>query len=190
VNGQWDVYEYEPEGIGSCTPETVSGSDVYVRSESGCVGLLSSGASAEASAFLDASESGGDVFFLTTAKLAPQDFDNAFDIYDAHECTSSSPCIAPPGQSPPACETAEACRGVQAPQPGIFGPPPSATFKGQGNLTPAAPVVVKKVPKKAVKCGKGLVKKKVKNKETCVKKPKKKKNKAKKSAHISRRAPR
>lgn len=38
----------------------------------------------------------GDVFFLTTAKLTSQDSDQAFDLYDAHECASESPCIAPP----------------------------------------------------------------------------------------------
>jgi hypothetical protein len=155
VNGQWDVYEYEPAGVPAgehaCSPASASGSEVYrpakstviegrtVEEGAGCVGLISSGASAEESAFLDASETGGDVFFLTTAKLQPQDYDNAFDVYDAHECTTGSPCIAPPGQSPPPCETAESCRGAQAPQPGIFGQPPSATFNGQGNLTPAAP---------------------------------------------------
>jgi hypothetical protein len=63
--------------------------------------LISSGESAQESAFLDASESGGDVFFMTTAKLAPpQDFDHAYDIYDAHECTSASPCIPHPWPRP------------------------------------------------------------------------------------------
>jgi hypothetical protein len=52
-----------------------------------------------------------------------------------------------------------------------------------------ATVIPKKVTK-TVKCKKNFVKKKVKKKETCVQKPKKKKNKAKKSAHIDRRASR
>ena len=45
------------EGVGSCTRP------------GGCVSLISSGTSSEESAFLDASENGDDVFFLTTARL-------------------------------------------------------------------------------------------------------------------------
>ena len=52
VNGTWDVYEYEPEGVGSCGPAAASGSVVYrperetasgVVEPAGCVGLISSG---------------------------------------------------------------------------------------------------------------------------------------------------
>ncbi len=210
-NGNWDVYEYEPKGVPAggehpCQPEAASGSVVFkpareyqvpgsggapaVSGEEpeGCVGLISSGASNEESAFLDASAgngegesggpgsvAGGDVFFLTTAQLESQDTDTAYDVYDAHECTTTSPCIPPPPSNPRQCETEASCKQPPTPQPGIYGAPPSATFNGLGNFTPGAPVVPKKVTKKKLaKCPKGKVRNK---KGRCVKKPKPKKRK-------------
>lgn len=143
VNGNWDVYEYEPQGLGSCA---VSQSTFSERSE-GCVGLISSGSSAEESAFLDASESGGDVFFLTTSKLAPQDYDDSLDIYDAHECTSAAPCFPASAEQPPVCATEASCKAAPTPQPSIFGLPSSATFSGTGNVV-AAPATAVKVKAK------------------------------------------
>jgi hypothetical protein len=134
VNGTWDVYQYEPPGVGDCSVSLPS----YSERSGGCVGLISSGASPEESAFLDASATGGDVFFLTTSKLASQDFDKALDVYDAHECTSGSPCFAVPPGSPPACSTGDACKAAPSPQPALFGAPSSATFSGAGNVTPSA----------------------------------------------------
>jgi hypothetical protein len=167
------VYQYEPPGQGSCTTSRATFSG---RSE-GCVNLISSGTSNEESVFLEASESGGEVFFLTTAKLATQDYDTSFDIYDARECTAQSPCAAPSVEAPPACTTPEACRAPLEPQPAIFGAPPSQTFSGAGNIVP------EKIVKKAVKCKKGFVK----NKNKCVrKKTKKKIKKARKSSKASR----
>ena len=89
VNGNWDAYEREPAGVGNCAP----GAPGFESNGESCLGLISSGASAQESTFLDASDSGGDAFFLTSARLTPQDFDGARDIYDAHECTSASPCV-------------------------------------------------------------------------------------------------
>ena len=65
-----------------------------VRFSSGCIGLISSGTSSQESAFLDASENGDDVFFLTAAQLVPADTDDAYDIYDAHVCSEASPCTS------------------------------------------------------------------------------------------------
>ncbi len=96
VNGTEDVYEYEPPGTGSCT----TGSVTFSERSNGCVDLVSSGGSPEESAFLDASENGSDVFFLTAAKLAGQDYDTALDVYDAHECSTQTPCFAPSGTVP------------------------------------------------------------------------------------------
>jgi DNA-binding beta-propeller fold protein YncE len=133
VNGTEDVYEYEPPGLGDCSTSSPS----YSSRSGGCVGLVSSGTNREESAFLDASETGGDVFFLTSARLAPQDFDIALDVYDAHECTPASPCIPPPPSPPPPCTTEASCKAAPTPQPEIFGAPASATFSGLGNLAPA-----------------------------------------------------
>jgi hypothetical protein len=140
IDGTEDVYEYEPPGTGRCTT-AASG---YVEAMSGCLGLISSGTSAEASSLIDASESGGDAFFRTSARLAPQDFDNAMDIYDAHECTSAAPCFSTPAASPPVCATGDACKAAPTPQPGLFGPAPSETFSGIGNVSPPAPAPVAK----------------------------------------------
>jgi WD40-like Beta Propeller Repeat len=145
VNGTWDVYQYEPPGVGNCA----TSSSTFSERSGGCVGLISSGTSAEASAFLDASavggrdgeghEGGGDVFFLTTGKLAPQDFDTSLDVYDAHECTVASPCLPVSPPPPPPCVTEASCKAAPSPQPQIFGSGGSATFSGAGNLAPPAP---------------------------------------------------
>jgi hypothetical protein len=129
-NGLVDVYEYEPTGVGSCT------------TSEGCVQLISSGTSGEESVFLDASANGGDVFFITSSQLTGQDDDTAYDVYDAHVCTSATPCEQPP-VSPPPCSNGESCKPGQTPQPTIYGAPASATFSGAGNLTPAVPATRK-----------------------------------------------
>jgi hypothetical protein len=134
TNGREDVYEFEPDGIGGC------------RVASGCVALISSGSSTQESAFLDASASGDDVFFLTSAKLVSQDVDSAFDVYDAHVCSSALPCPSGVVSVPPACSTTDSCRAAPVPQPDLFGAPASATFSGAGNVAPVvAPVVKKRV---------------------------------------------
>jgi len=130
VNGSWDAYEYEPPGLGDCTGSSVT----FSESSGGCVGLVSSGSSSGESAFLDASTTGGDVFFLTSGKLLSEDRDSILDIYDAHECTSGSPCFAVPPVLPPPCDTGDSCKASPTPQPTIFGSPSSATFSGTGNV--------------------------------------------------------
>ncbi len=137
TNGEENVYEYEPVGVGSCNSASASASDVFDAETGGCVALISSGTSSEESAFLDASEEGGDVFFLTRQELSAEDIDSAFDVYDAHECTERSPCASVRVPSPP-CTTAESCRGTAGAQPSIFGAAGSATFSGAGNLLPSA----------------------------------------------------
>ena len=122
-NGTQDVYEYEPQGIGSCP------------SAQGCVNLISSGSSSEESALMDASENGGDIFFLTAAQLSLADKDSAFDVYDAHVCIEGGCPPAAVGSTPP-CISADACRPAATPQPGVFSAPASATFAGAGNPTP------------------------------------------------------
>jgi hypothetical protein len=130
VDGTEDVYEYEPSGTGSCTQSV----ETFSERSGGCVGLISSGSSPEESAFLDASETGGDVFFLTKAKLVSEDFDTSLDVYDARECTAQASCFAASPVALAACETGEACKPAPTPQPPIFGAPASGTFSGSGNV--------------------------------------------------------
>lgn len=133
VNGEENVYEYEPQDVGSC------------QLAKGCVSLISSGTSNQESAFVDASANGDDVFFLTTSRLVSADYDNNYDIYDAHVCSAEAPCPAVAPAVPPPCETSDSCKAPPTPQPTIFGAPPSATFVGAGNqqATPAETAVRK-----------------------------------------------
>lgn len=158
TNGLEDVYEYEPEGIGNCDSSVSSTMIVYVREVAGrpvggCVGVISSGTSSAESVFYDASENGGDVFFDTKSRLGGEDYDNSYDVYDAHVCTGEVPCKATP-VSPPPCDSGDSCKVAPSPQPAIFGAPASATFSGAGNVTPTTPNP-KTVTKNAIKCAKG-----------------------------------
>jgi DNA-binding beta-propeller fold protein YncE len=152
-NGTQDVYEYEPPGVGGCTTSLPT----YSARSGGCVSLISSGTSREESAFLDASENGDDVFFLTSSRLRPSDEDAARDVYDAHVCSSASPCLPEPPAPPPAC-VGDGCQNPATPP--VDATPGSLTFSGAGNV---------------LECPKG----KVKQKGKCVKK-KAKKNKGRK----------
>jgi len=118
-NGKADVYEYEPEGVGGCAEE------------GGCIGLISSGSSTHESAFLDASASGNDVFFLTASTLVASDRDNDFDIYDARVCGSVG-CIVPPELAPSSCGSIAECR-PSTPSIPSFPAPPGATTPSSGN---------------------------------------------------------
>lgn len=99
--GVENVYEYEPDGEGSCA------------SAPGCVSLISSGTSAHESAFLDASASGSGAFFLTTAALSGVDSDSTFDVYDARECATQAAgaCLPAPPAPASGC-SGEECRGA------------------------------------------------------------------------------
>ena len=150
TNEVQDVYEWERPGSGECTES------------SGCVYLLSGGTSTANSSFLDASETGDDVFIVTRAQLVSSDEDDLFDVYDVR--VGSQPA------APPAC-TGTGCQGVPSPAP-IFATPSSVTFEGVGNFT--APIKETKAKPKP--------KKKLKKKPKKKSKAKKKKSKAKKSA--------
>jgi hypothetical protein len=148
VNEKEDVYEYEPEGIPHGQHACTTHANTFVPAESGCLGLISSGTSAHESAFLDASESGGegakeseegggDVFFVTEEKLVPEDTDGSFDVYDAHECTAASVCILPKSPKEQTfCESTPECR-EPAPSGVPLGSPASGT-SSTGNYVPPA----------------------------------------------------
>jgi hypothetical protein len=169
TNGTEDVYQYEPPGVGGCTEQSLT----FSLSSEGCIGLVSSGSSPEESAFLDASESGDDVFFMTDSRLTAKDVDAAFDIYDARVGGGEAP---PPPL--PACE-GDACQNpVAAPNDPT---PGSLTFQGPGNAKPVpAGPVVKKCKVNQGKC--------VKNKSKHSKKTKKQKTKKRKKAKKAKRA--
>ncbi len=131
--GVENVYEYEPGGLGGCA------------GAGGCIGLISSGTSARESAFLDASTSGNDVFFLTAQPLVAEDTDGNFDVYDAHLCESAAPCVTHAAATPSACERegGEACQPYTS--PAAFGAPGTATITGSSNLVEQLHVLGEKV---------------------------------------------
>jgi hypothetical protein len=167
-NKSEDVYEYEPSGIGDCSTAT----SAFSPASDGCARLISSGTGKEESAFLDAGESGDDVFFLTGQRLLPsQDLDASLDVYDAHLCSGASPCMAEASTPPPACE-GDACQSPGAPPEDQT--PGSLSYQGPGNPTPAAPAAKPK-PKSAAQLKAEKLKKALKS---CHKQ----KNKRKRSA--------
>jgi hypothetical protein len=122
TNGQRDVYEWERQGTGSCEESL------------GCVYLLSGGTSPAASALIDASESGDDVFIVTRAQLVSADGNDNDDLYDAR-VNGVRPL------APPAC-SGTGCQGVPGAPP-IFATPSSLTFNGVGNFPPPTSSAVK-----------------------------------------------
>ena len=116
-----DVYEWEPDGLGSCA-----------ESE-GCVALISDGHGDVDSNFLAADAEGKNVFFITRAQLVGADKDGLLDVYDAREGGGFEE--APPVRS---C-TGEAC------QPGVVSSlealPNSASVGGEAtSVVPATQV--------------------------------------------------
>jgi len=139
--GTENVYEYEPKATGSCHVENTEG---------GCVALISSGESEQESAFLDASNTGNDVFFVTNSKLVPQDPDLAYDIYDARVCKEggAEPCPTPPPESSSSCGSEVECKpNGSAGTPG-FEAPASATLNGSGNITAKSQTLAQKTEQK------------------------------------------
>jgi hypothetical protein len=141
TNGNVDVYEFEPAGVGDCSPTGVT----FHAGSGGCVGLISSGVAFGRSVFLEASGTGGDAFFTTAERLVPEDFDTAVDVYDAHACGTGSPCPSP-HETTEECRSATTCRAAPLPQPSLYGAPSSATFSGAGNVAPGAPEKSKPTP--------------------------------------------
>jgi hypothetical protein len=142
----------------SLVPRDTNGKEDVYEFEDGAVRLISAGTSGEDSQFLDASVSGGDVFFYTAQQLVAQDDDAQSDLYDARVGGGF-----PAPLSQPVCG-GEGCRAAPSGAPAL-GVPGSATFAGVGNLAPAvvAPTVVSKPkprpkPKKKVKRRRGRAK--------------------------------
>lgn len=151
TNNNENVYEFDPDGLGSCA------------SGSGCLNLISTGTGNGQSRFVDASASGDDVFFVTYDQLVSQDGDDLADLYDARVDGG----FTLPGVPP--CE-GEACKPPNSPVPSIYGAPASAAFEGPGNpvATPVLAVTKTKLAKKPVKA-KARKRKKKKAKNTHIK---------------------
>jgi hypothetical protein len=109
TNGVADVYEYN----------TIDGS----RS------LISSGESNNPSLFLEASQDGRDVFFITTERLSGWDSDNAYDLYDAR----ADGGLSEPSVAPASCQ-GDACQPVPVVPNDVT--PSSSGFAGPGDLAP------------------------------------------------------
>lgn len=99
TDGVQDVYEWEDQGVGSCTRA------------GGCVYLISSGHSARDNFLYGHSASGDDVFIATADSLLPSDAGGTASIYDAKvgggfPDETPGPCIGegcrPPLSAPPA----------------------------------------------------------------------------------------
>jgi hypothetical protein len=175
-NGKNDVYEYEPAGLGSCA------------SEGGCVGLVSSGKSEKESAFLDASVSGNDVFFITAGSLVTQDQDTNFDIYDARVCAPEG-CVSSSEESTATCQEVATCRPA-APTLPVFTAPGTVAPSGSSNLVPTPavkppgkPVVKPTRAQLLAKALKACRKNKSKHKRVACERLARKKYAAKKASH-------
>jgi hypothetical protein len=162
TNGVEDVYEYEPTGVPRGSHECTTQSATYSESVEGCIGLISSPTATGEAVFIDASESGGegphgeelqegggDVFFVSGAKLAPQDKEGTLTLYDAHECTAASSCILTPlPKETQVCQSAEACRPYTP--PGSLPAGPATGSPGaSGNLNPQHSVLPSKASAKS-----------------------------------------
>jgi hypothetical protein len=162
-----NVYEYEPESVGSCARSA------------GCVALISSGTSPQESAFLDASENGADVFFITAQPLVTTDHDKNADLYDAHVCSEESPCLTSPPPPSAACSDEQSCRPAPQTTPGTV-TPASAIFSGPGNATPTTPA---KLPPKPALSRALRLKKALHACRTKYKRPKKRRLRCETQAH-------
>ncbi len=150
-NGLVDVYEWELPGVGSCTASSAS----FSEGSGGCVFPVSDAAGGSESGFMDASESGDDVFIATADRLVAPDTDSRVDVYDVR-VGGGFPVPAPA----PVCVNADSCKPPVSSQPPVFGAPASATFSGAGNVSPVVSVVKPKAkPKPKPRrraCGRGF----------------------------------
>jgi len=132
TDGLQDVYEWEDQGVGSCTRP------------GGCTYLISSGQSERIDYLYAVSASGNDVFFRTSDLLVPADSDETPSIYDAR-VGGGFP------EEAPACQEDQICRETPSPAPVLPAPVTPATGK---SATPSKPKPCPKGKKKVKRKGK------------------------------------
>jgi hypothetical protein len=132
TNNDWDAYQWQAQGEGSC------------GKPGGCLNLVSDGKSAGGARFVDASANGSDAFFLTDGSLVEAD-PGASDLYDAR-VGGGFPKPPPPID----CE-GDACQPLPSPP---TDPTLTTLLKGPGNPGVRFPRERRK------RCKKGFVKRK------------------------------
>jgi hypothetical protein len=133
--GREDVYQYEPDGSGTCA-----------RSP-GCTALISAGSRGADSNLAAIDAEGKNVFFTTWDPLALKDEDDLMDLYDAREGGG----LAAETESKQSECQGEGCLPTVAPPNDPT--PGSATFNGLGNVrTEAAKSCPKRKVRKKSKC--------------------------------------
>ena len=181
TNGEYVFFDSQAALVPEATNHTL---DTY-QWHAGRLSLIGSGADPAPTFFLgyspnpaahsEAAREGGNVFIGTHANLIPTErTESQGNIFDARVCEPDSPCIEPPTGETAQCEGGSCQKPPPAPPDPVatlLAPPSAATLTGP---PPATKVTKKTTPK----CRQGYVRKKVKKKETCVKK-------LKKSAHKS-----
>jgi virginiamycin B lyase len=154
-----DVYEWEAPDKGSCKES----SPAFSQTSGGCVYLISSGKSPEASFFADASLDGDNAFLYTYAQLVPADQDALLDVYDARIDGGMS---AQHQAATVPCE-GKACKGSTSQVP-AKGSPGTSSFQGPGNQSTG--------PKPRTRCPKGKRRVRRQGKARCVKRRHKQSN--------------
>ena len=164
TNGRRDVYEFD--------------------SRTGTEHLVSSGTDPSDSYFMDASADGSNVFFVTHSRLTGWDSDGNYDLYDARR---NGGVPDPPKLLLPC--SGDSCHGAATSAPASE-TSASSVVRGSGNVKQAFPPK----PKRKAVCRHGFVRKRVKGKLRCVRKPakhRKKRSRGRKSAvrrHVDRKA--
>ncbi len=111
--------------------------NVYAWRE-GRVGMISTGLSQTSDESAVVSQSGRDIFFLTSQNILPQDSDGLLDVYDARINGGFPEASVPPG----GC-SGDTCQGPPS-VPSLLDAPASSTFSGLGNPIPSASKTVAK----------------------------------------------